>query len=464
MQIVIDNSYCKIVGDIPRDLNATLANTLSYSEKSDGYRRHKVKERFGYYPPAKVIYVYDFKTQKFPTGLLHDVVTLYKKMGYEYELKDLRKRPDPYLGLPWNNPHELRDYQEDAVDAAVKSGRGRIEASTGGGKGLIYMRLVYEIGVRTLIVCSKRPALHDMYTEAKTCFPEELLGRIGDGYKKHGTAITMITNASFVMLSKEALSMYEAVIVDEAHHIGGQLMETLYMMDCYYKFGGSGTQFRTDGSSILLQAATGRILARIKAKQLQEEGTLSKSHITFVEPLTPYISSKLFSDFIEIYDATVVNNDARNKLILKILKKHLGQQVLILSIRIEHGKSIFEDVIKLDPTAIRVDGTMPKAEMTEKKNLFFSGKAHTCVSSSVFDESINLPNLQVMIVASAGKSGISVIQRLGRILRKTETKNEAWMYDMYDTHNDKLHKQSLARISELKKEGHTVRIIKENEL
>lgn len=458
----IGNSLTEIIGVVPMEAEKEIAKMLSYVEKSDGYRRHKFKERFGYYPPEKRFYLLNHN--KFPTGMTINVIEYFKRIGLEFKIIDNRIKPAPYIDANWTCEYNLDSYQVEAVEALKKAGRGRLDAATGSGKGVIYMKLIHELGVRALIVCSTREALYDMYLEAQNCF-DRGYGRIGDGYKTHGEALTCITKASFCKLPKETLNQYDCLIIDEHHGAAGkELYKQILAMDCYYKFGGSGSQYRNDGKDILLQATTGRVLYSIKTKDLQKRGRLTESKITFIEPDIKTIGSKQFSDFHEQYKYCVVNNDERNFIARKIIKKHMGQQTLILCKSIEHG-GILVDLLKdLVPNVIWLDGSTKKKVREQVKEEFKRGERSVIISSVIFDESVNLPNLQVVLVLSAGTSLTKTVQRLGRALRKFEGKDKSYVYYMYDSFNDKLLKQSVEIFKHLKKEGHEITITKEADL
>lgn len=463
MSIIIrlGNSYSEIIGSIPQDISSQISYTLSYVEKSDSYRRWVFKKRYGYFPPEKRQYL--FKNQSFPTGLLSFVLDIMKVNNVDYKVDDARIRPTPHLESKWIYPYELRDYQKRAVEVLVRVGRGRLDVATGGGKGVIYMRLIHELNVRTLLVCATRPALNDMYKEAVNCFSSGY-GRVGDGYKKEGELLTCITKSSFSKLSQETLNQYQCLIMDEHHESGGlEVYKQIMSMDCYHKYGGSGTQVRSDGRDILLQATTGRILYSIKAKDLQEKDMLCDAEIFMVDPNIHYITSRQFSDFHEQYEYCITKNEMRNNVALKIVEKHKEKQILVLCKSIEHGE-ILEDMLMPYGKVKWIDGKTKASIRNQVIDDFCNKKIDILIASTILDQSVNIVNLEVVIVLSAGKSPIKTIQRLGRALRKADGKEKAYVYFMYDTFNDKFFKQSQEVLKILKKENHTIKIIKEGEI
>ena len=54
------------------------------------------------------------------------------------------------------------------------------------------------------------------------------------------------------------------------------------------------------------------------------------------------------------------------------------------------------------------------------------------IATTIFKEGINIPELNVLVNATMGKSDIATMQVIGRGLRKTATKTEIIVYDLFD--------------------------------
>jgi len=61
-------------------------------------------------------------------------------------------------------------------------------------------------------------------------------------------------------------------------------------------------------------------------------------------------------------------------------------------------------------------------------------------SVGVFSTGVNIRNLHTMIFAHPSKSRIRVLQSIGRILRKSDNKDKAVMFDIADDLSHKKHK------------------------
>jgi len=262
IKVIYDNSVAVIEGNL-EGIEHYILSAMSYNHKL--YKKIERK------------YAYDKRTKTFPTGLLSEFVKVMKGLNINYELVDNRKYPKNKIDLKWKHPYKLRDYQIEAVEKAVKCTRGRIRLPTGSGKNLTYMWLINNLKVKTLIVVNTIEALNDTHKEGVKAFGELNVGRIGDKNRVKRN-ITIITGKSLSMANLDDFRDFEMVIFDEAHRVASSgWLKSAYKLDCFYKFGGSGTQFSTDGQDLLLTAALGRVIYKVPTKFLQDEKYLVDS-------------------------------------------------------------------------------------------------------------------------------------------------------------------------------------------
>ena len=131
------------------------------------------------------------------------------------------------------------------------------------------------------------------------------------------------------------------------------------------------------------------------------------------------------------YKEFISNNDKRNKRILDIIKKHEGEQILILVKLIEHGENLNE----LIKDSVFLYGETPNKIREEMLNNFKSENHNILISmSSIMSEGVDIPNLKVIINASANKGDIKSLQAIGRVMRKISGKSSAFYYDFSDSY------------------------------
>ena len=399
-------------------------------------------------------------TYQFPTGLCEDVRKILKNYKIKFEF-DFRKPQIKQFDVDFEFPHPLRDYQIEASECLIGAVRGIMVMGTGGGKTLTALKVIQHYGVRSLFLVNTKEALYDTIRAAESCFPKEKIGILGDGKSKEGGLVTISTVASMyrkVCLGDIPTDTFDLIFLDEVHHVGSDSwMKVVKYFNAVYKYGMTGTAFRTDGSSMLLRAMTGPVCFNMPSIELQNKGHLAKSKIYFIDCDKPdYLDRPL--EYRELYDEGIVNNEFRNKLVVELVRKYMGKSMLIVFEKLEHGDILFEMIKKIDKNAVLIEGKTKKREDLKLK--FESGELKTVVASRIYNESADIPILEVVINASGGKSGISVLQRIGRALRNFDGKTKALIFDFFDSFNLQLENHSKERLKWIKKEKHDFKIIK----
>jgi superfamily II DNA or RNA helicase len=99
---------------------------------------------------------------------------------------------------------------------------------------------------------------------------------------------------------------------------------------------------------------------------------------------------------------------------------------------IVHGKRLIEIGEKNELKIEFVQGSTEGNVREEIKQALDSKQIKCVVCTDVFKEGINIPGLNVLVLAAGGKSEISVIQAIGRGLRKTDEKEAVEIIDFLD--------------------------------
>jgi superfamily II DNA or RNA helicase len=127
----------------------------------------------------------------------------------------------------------------------------------------------------------------------------------------------------------------------------------------------------------------------------------------------------------------IVENEYRNSIVKKLVEHHDKEKVLILTKYINQAKKISE--------ILDVPVMWNKTKLKERQRLlkeFDFGDIDVLVASRILDEGIDIKNVNVVIIASAGDRFEKTIQRLGRGLRVTKKKKSVIIYDFWDeTHS-----------------------------
>ena len=110
--------------------------------------------------------------------------------------------------------------------------------------------------------------------------------------------------------------------------------------------------------------------------------------------------------------------------------RDLGLKVLVLFQSVEHGNSMSELIG--EPF---ISGKSSKKERESRKKEFLEKKGGVLLASNIFKKGITLPDVQVLINADEGLEDANTVQRKGRVLGATETKERSLVIDFFDVYD-----------------------------
>jgi len=397
------------------------------------------------------IRLFSTHTGEIYVGLLDKVVTFCEQHNYTYEFRD-----NKFYGVPFEvndmvsregvsdymkkiSKHAPRDYQEDAVYRALRYNRGLMISPTASGKSLmIYsvVRYYAERGMSILIVVPTTSLVEQMFKDFQDYGwdAEKYCHRIYSGREKSNEMpITITTWQSIYKLEKSWYSDFDVVVGDEAHLFKSKSLIDIMtkLLDCKYRFGFTGTLDGTQTHKWILEGLFGPSYNVTKTKELIDKGHVSKLDIKIL--LLKHDSHKFNTYEEEIQ--YLIGHDKRNNFI-KNLSLDLKGNTLILYSRVEaHGKVIY-DIINSSTQnrkvffvhgGVNVDEREEVRKITEREN-----DAIIIASYGTFSTGINIKKLHNVIFASPSKSRIRNLQSIGRVLRKSNEKDKAVLYDISD--------------------------------
>lgn len=394
--------------EIERELTYQLANSF-WIEKHTGW-------------DGKVC-LYNRKYRCFPFGFIDRVEEIEGKkikVNYAGKMK--------YIIVPNKSVFEIlnmeeREYQRRVIEKAIERERGIINIATGGGKTLIGCELIRRFGVRSIVIVPTKVLLNQWHRILSKIFGESMIGIIGEGKKD----VKDITVCMIHSAKKEMVNDFNLVIFDEVHRLGAKIWSKVSrMINAKYRFGLSATALlREDGTNLEIIGICGDIIDNIKANELQEKGYLSKCRVIFHE-----ISGvKFFSSYHKAYESYIVLNEERNKKIAEEAKRYIEEdrKVLILVDRITHGM-ILSNMIGIP----FVSGKTKGEEREKKIDEFNKGSISGMIATKIFELGLDIPSIEVIIIAAPCKSIIKTIQRVGRGMRKHKRKKELVVVDFID--------------------------------
>ena len=391
-----------IISPVPDGrLATTLLKLMSYTRQGAEFMPN---------PEWAIIKLYSIKKGTFPWGFKKLVDKVMKQWcsvpisndSYVLDVKERKK----LLSIKTN---ALRPYQNDAVRALYDNDGGLLQMPTGSGKTKTIIEWLKILDLPATVVVQT--------LDIKAQWNKQIIG----------TKIRCINHQS--KLVEQFVEESDVLVFDEAHHVAAKTIYTIAMKaksDTIIA-GCSATTKRDDGEDMRIQAAIGDVVYSISRRELIDQGFLADADVEY--HTTSFDSSQdRVLNYAEIYKKHVVENVYRNAIIqnevcVNILK---GKKILILVSQIEHGQTIFDNLPDYYNKIFLNGGS--KKEIREQDLTQFD----VIIATSIFDEGVDLPSLDVIILAAGGKSSVKLTQRVGRVLRPQEGK-KALIIDFIDT-------------------------------
>ena len=471
--IKITNTKCQIFGQLDPKVIKILDYELSYQLAGYEHATNSGRIYSGWDGRVRLL----DKKMQFPIGLLKRAGKTLIEEGVEVQVQDLRSSPKG-PPLPINPKFLPRDYQTEVVDLAEKKGSGIIRMCTGSGKTSVISMLAGRFNVNTVIYVIGIELLYQMKETIERILGVKC-GMVGDGIceivddginictiwtaaQAFGEKIELIDcdvtssakfkpgvqqKAKIQKMVKEA----ELFILDECQYAASKSLQFIHRVSesARYRFLLSGTPWREMGDDLLIEAVSGPKFYDLPASKLIAEGVLVPPKIFFMN--VPKMKN-LHGTYAEVYNSYIVRNITRNRMIYDAVDSLVlaKKKVLILISKVEHGQILF-DMLKDNFDVDVLNGTSSSDTRMSAIQDMRDGKTEVLIASKIFDQGIDIPELDALILAGSGKSSARALQRIGRVIRSYPGKKWANVIEFWD--NAKyLESHSTARLKIYKSE------------
>lgn len=397
----------------------------------------------------------------FPTGCLSSVISVLENKGIKYKLVDNRIFDKPSSMSQWLG-YDLYPYQEKIVDIALDKKHGMIKVATGGGKSLILSRMVYEYNLPTVIYVVSLDLLEQMRSTLEMCLGIPIgmvgagicdiqkitvcsawtAGRIySKGNKKDDVKEEDVSEDKWDPSNsqkssiKEMIESAKLIMLDEAQFAAASSIRAILnnSKSASYRYGLSGTPWRSGGDDLLLEAAFGENICDLKATELIHKGYLVAPKIAFRDVLPP--RKKLPRKWGDVKKNYIIENEERNEMLIKNVVRllEIGRKPLVMFREHKHGR-ILKSLLPSDISYRYVTGNSSKEERDLIRDEFKAGQVDLILASTVYDQGIDLPALDALVLAGGGKSTAKALQRIGRVIRGNPNggKKDALVVETYD--------------------------------
>ena len=314
----------------------------------------------------------------------------------------------------------LRNEQLPIYDIVNKhiheTGGGIISLKCGGGKTVLALYTLTQLGLKTIVLVHKDFLMTQWYDRIQEFIPNAKIGKIQQNtidIEGKDIVLAMVQSLSMKEYPENTFDSFGTAVFDECHHLGAEVFhKCMRKVACKNMIGLSATPNRKDGLKKVFEWYIGDICYISKEKNedyvetkiikyINDDSKYSNIELTYQKkPCCP----KMINN--------ICNYSSRTDLIINeiIPLYKVGRCILILSDRRNHLSEIHKKLKfnKID-SGFYVGGMKPQElRDSQEKNIILG-------TFSMASEGMDIPKLNTIILGSP-KSDI--VQSVGRILRE----------------------------------------------
>lgn len=397
----------------------------------------------------------------FLTGLLQEVCRCLDWWREPYQVQDFRVRPQDEL--PEYPALRQRSYQDQAANRAVELGRGVLDMVPRSGKTRTMVEIQRRLNHKTLWIAPT----DRIVSQTRDVIEQHL----GTGYVAHvvgargakgveGRRVLLCTAATALRLPQELYDGREMIVVDEWHHAASSSYREIFdrCQHIYYRFGMTGTFFRSGGDALAMHALLGNTIFKVTAEDMLSMGYLVPTKVAFM-PVETQALPKSMGTFNQghgkygIHECRDRNwlcawtayqlQAAGKKVLVLVGTKAQGRAILGLiqrHLRPSWGKFEVAEFVSTDTKRSRIAATL--------RAFLESDAVKILIGTSLLGEGVDLPVADALVYARGEKAEVSLIQNAYRVGTACEGKTSALIVDFADRHHHKLlaHSQERMRV------------------
>jgi superfamily II DNA or RNA helicase len=297
---------------------------------------------------------------------------------------------------------------------------GIISLQTGGGKTVCALYIASQLKLPTLVLVHNT-FLRDQWLERIGAFlPDARIGRV------QGEVLD-IENKDIIVAMLQSLSMKDyppntfknigLVIVDECHHIASEAFsQSIPKITSKYMLGLSATPERKDKLMHVINWFLGPMLYKSDTADKIDE--MVKVEYFEFDPPDKEFNSIIYNSANVMFTSLMINKvveyEPRNKFLVEILKdvyEEKNRQILVLTDRVEHTKTLYDML----PAEMReLTGILGREVKSEQRTILCATKRILIATYAMCKEGFDLATLNTLLIAT---SRPDVDQIVGRIMR-----------------------------------------------
>ncbi|MER9936106.1 DEAD/DEAH box helicase family protein [Mesorhizobium sp. M0088] len=387
-------------------------------------------------------------TSRAPGKALIDELARVKELGFKVELLSPNKLMQIMASVPDLPParRELRPYQDYACDrlfaALEETGRGQLVLATGLGKTVVMAEVasrLFDAGAlenrRILVLADKRELVRQLQIGFWAQLPKNVATHLlapeeEPAYWEGVTFATVQTVHSRV----EKLPEFDAVFVDEAHHIGSRTyQEVLHKLAPKRLAGVTATPWRGDEFDI--DSVLGQPLSRVGIAEGLKFGYLSEVDYRL-------LADNIDWEFIQNasaygYTLTELNrrliiptrDEEAARIFADVFKQENRKSALVFSPSVDHAEHFTATLRLFGFRSEAMFGASPARERDKLMSQFKRGTIDVLCTVDLFNEGVDVPDVDLIAFMRSTHSRRIFVQQLGRGLRIKPGKDKVVILD-----------------------------------
>jgi superfamily II DNA or RNA helicase len=339
----------------------------------------------------------------------------------------------------------LRPYQVDAVNTLIEKVQGYVVLPCGGGKTTLGASAAIMLGEAT-IICVHTEDLAYQWAETieHLCYEKPRIVGCGTPNDmtalQHGEiAVCLIqTLSKSIEKSLPLIQSAGTIIIDECHHVAANSFQRIISRcTARFRWGLTATPSRPDNLDFLLDLHIGPRLFQMSTSELVDLGFLMRPDVQPIYTQWSPAEKDYDKDGRLIYARAVTKackDGSRSQLIIDLARMAYQEDrtTMILVPRVGYATALAKRLQQEGISATAVTGKSNKQARKHRLNDVRNGRSSVIVATQLADEGLDVPNLDCLILATAGRAQGRAIQRAGRIMRISENKQKPIIFDLID--------------------------------
>ena len=372
----------------------------------------------------------------------------WRALGIEIEIL----QPRDLLALATRCPEyapsrrDLRDYQDEAVTRFIaalrETGRGQVVLATGLGKTVVMAEALAQMFRdeaipygRALILAGTRELVSQLHYAFWDQIPKwiathELIGGETPSYWDGVTFATIQSAASRI----DHLPEFGAVLIDEAHHVGSETFRSVIGRLSNAMIGGvTATPWRGDRYDI--DHLLGPAVISIGIAEGLQRGFLCEADYRMLADNIDWESVRSLSH--QRYSLSQLNkllllptrDEEAAKSIRETFLAENRRAAIVFCSSVAHAKSFASTLRLFDFRVESMTGDMDPRERDRTMASFRSGGLDAVTTRDLFNEGVDVPDVDMIVFMRVTHSRRIFVQQLGRGLRVAASKDKVVVMD-----------------------------------